>query len=173
MEFAEFFTQMHWSVIVLLAAALIFLIVELILPGFGVCGISGIVCGVAAVVCETIFTKSLFCVFFLIFLILLVFIILFAIFSFSLNKGVLKKSPLIQNETALPSGNGKDEKIMALVGKEGVITTICKPTGKAEIDGNIYTVRSADSTICPGEKVIVTQIKDNTILVKHQGGENE
>ena len=80
MEFAEFFTQMHWSVIVLLATALIFLIVELIVPGFGVWGISGIVCGIAAVVCEAIFTKSLFDVFFMIFLVLVVFTIMFALF---------------------------------------------------------------------------------------------
>lgn len=173
MGFTEFFTQMHWAVIVLLAAALIFLIVELILPGFGVCGISGIVCGVAAVICEAIFTKSLFCVFFLIFLILLVFIILFAIFSFSLNKGFLKKTPLIENETALPSGYGKDEKILNLVGKEGKITSICKPVGKAEIDGCTYTVRSAESTIYKGEKVVVVAIKDGAIIVKYTGGENE
>lgn len=173
MEFAEFFTQMHWSVIVLLAAALIFLIVELILPGFGVCGISGIVCGVAAIVCEAIFTKSLFCVFFLIFLMLLIFIILFAIFSYSLNKGFLKKSPLVQNDTALPMDYGKDEKIVALVGKEGKITSICKPVGKAEIDGKNYTVRSDSNTIYPGDRIIVTEIKDNTIIVKYLGGKNE
>lgn len=173
MEFAEFFTQMHWSVIVLLAAALIFLVVELILPGFGVCGISGIVCGVAAIVCEAVFTKSVFCVFFLIFLMLLIFIILFAIFSHSLNKGILKKSPLVQNDTALPIDYGKDEKIAMLVGKEGEITSICKPVGKAEIEGKIYTVRSDSNAIYPGDRIIVTEIKDNTIIVKYLGGKNE
>lgn len=173
MEFVEFFTQMHWSVIVLLAAALIFLIAELVIPGFGVCGIIGIICGIGAVVCEAIFAQSVFCVFFLIFLILLIFIVLFVIFSYSLNKGFLKKSPLIQNETALPANYGKDQKIAELIGKEGKITSICKPIGKAELDGKIYTVRSADTTIYPGEKVVVDKIKDNTIIVKYLGGENE
>lgn len=173
MEFAEFFTQMHWSVIALLAAALIFLIVELIIPGFGVCGIAGIACGVASIVCEAVFTKSLFCVFFLIFLILLIFIIMFTVFSFSLRKGFLKKSPLIQNETALPLGYGKDEKLASLVGRSGEITSICKPIGKAKIDGTVYTVKSAENTINCGEKIVVAAIKDNTIIVKHKGGENE
>lgn len=173
MEFAEFFTQMHWSVIVLLAAALIFFIVELIVPGFGVWGISGIVCGIAAVVCEAIFTKSLFDVFFMIFLVLVVFTIMFALFSFLFSRGFLKKTPLVDNETALPKDYGKDEKLQELIGKKGRITSICKPVGKAEIDGVTYTVCSKDSTIFVGDKIIVTEIKNNTIIVKFLGGENE
>ena len=118
MEFAEFFTQMHWAVIMLLAISLVLLIIEAVIPGFGVCGISGIAAGIAAVVCEAVFTKSLFDVFFLIFIILVVFTILFIIFSHSFSKGLLKKTPLVEDGTAIPKDYGKNKKLDLLVGKD-------------------------------------------------------
>lgn len=173
MEFAQFFTQMHWAVIMLLVLALVLLIVEAIIPGFGICGISGIAAGVAAVICEAIFTRSLFDVFFLIFIILLVFTILFVVFSHSFSKGLLKKTPLVENGTAIPKDYGKHKKLETLVGKEGEVVSICKPVGKAKIEGKTYTVCSTRGTIYPGDKIRVVEIKDNTVKVEYIGGENE
>lgn len=173
MEFAQFFTQMHWAVIMLLVLCLVLLIVEAIIPGFGICGVSGIAAGVAAVICEAIFTKSLFDVFFLIFIILLVFTILFIIFSHSFNKGLLKKTPLVEDGTAIPKDYGKHKHLENLIGKEGEVISICKPVGKAIIEGKTYTVCSTRGTIYPGEMVKVAEIKDNTIKVEYIGGENE
>ena len=176
MQFVEFFTQMHWSVIMLLSVALVLLIIEAVIPGFGFCGISGIVSGIAAIICEAIFTKSLFDVFFLIFLSLVVFTAIFIIFALLFNKGFLKKTPLVENNSAVPKDYGKQKNLQALVGKEGIITSICKPVGKAEIEGKAYTVTSIRGTIYEGEQVKVVEIKDNTIrveLVTKEGGENE
>ncbi len=173
MQFVEFFTQMHWSVITLLAAFVVLFIIEGILPGFGVCGILGTICGIAAIVCEAIFTKSLFDVFFLIFLVLLLFVILFVIFSHSFSKGLLKKTPLVENNSALPENYGKDEKLKTLIGKEGEVISQCKPVGKAKIDGTVYTVCSVKDFIYEGQKIKVVEIKDSVIRVDLIGGENE
>lgn len=173
MEFVEFFTQMHWSVIALLAACLVLLIIEGVVPGFGFWGISGIVAGIAAVVCEAIFTKSVFNVFFLIFLILVIFTVLFVIFSHSFSKGFLKKTPLVEDKSALPENYGINQSLQQLVGKEGEVVSICKPVGKAKIDGKIYTVTSVRETIYEGEKIQVVEVENNTIRVEYKGGENE
>ena len=45
MGFAEFFTEMHWVVILLFDLALGFAIAEGLIPGFGICGIISILCG--------------------------------------------------------------------------------------------------------------------------------
>lgn len=173
MEFVEFFTQMHWIVIVLLVVCSAFFIIEAVVPGFGVWGILGIMCGIAAIICEAVFTKSLFDVFLMIFLVLLVFTLVFILFSLLLSKGVLKKTPLVENSSALPEDYRNSEKLKELVGKTGKVISLCKPTGKATIDGVTYTVRSTNANIYVGEEVKVVDIKDNTILVELIGGENE
>ncbi len=173
MEFAEFFTQMHWSVIMLLVVALVFLIAEAFIPGFGVCGITGVVSGIAAVICEAIFTKSLFDVFFLIFLILIVFTVLFIIFSHSFSKGLLKKTPLVENRSAVPENYGKSKNLDQLIGKVGEVVSACKPVGKAIIEGKTYTVCAKMGKIGVGDKVKVVEIKDSSIKVEIIGGENE
>ena len=173
MEFAEFFTQMHWSVIMLLVIALAFLIAEAFIPGFGVCGITGVVSGVAAVICEAIFTKSVFDVFFLIFLILIIFTVLFIIISHSFSKGLLKKTPLVENRSAVPENYGKSKNLDELIGKEGEVVSACKPVGKAIIEGKTYTVCAKIGRIGEGDKVKVVEIKDSSIKVERIGGENE
>ncbi len=173
MEFVEFFTQMHWAVIVLLVVCVALFVIEGVVPGFGIWGIMGIIAGVAAIICEAVFTQSLFAVFFMIFLILLLFTIIFVVFSVLLSKGVLKKTPLVETKTALPEDYKNAENLKQLVGKTGKVITICKPAGKAEIDGKVYSVRALDSNIYEGETIVVVAIKDNTILVKLNGGEDE
>lgn len=165
-EFVEFFTQMHYAVIILLVLCIVLLIIEAVIPGFGIWGISGIACGVAAVVCEAIFTKSLFDVFLMIFLILLLFFIIFITFSLWLGKGGFKKTPFVETKSALPEDYKNSENLSTLVGKTGKVTSLCKPSGRAVIDGKVYPVRSIGENIAEGERIVVVEIKDNTILVK-------
>lgn len=166
MEFVEFFTQMHYAVVILLVLCVVLLIIEAVMPGFGIWGISGIVCGVGAVVCEAIFTKSLFDVFMMIFLILLLFTIIFITFSLWLGKGGFKKTPFVETKSALPENYKSSEDLSGLVGKTGKVTSLCKPSGRAVIDGKVYPVRSIGENIAEGENVVVVEIKDNTILIK-------
>ncbi len=172
MEFVEFFTQMHWSVIVLLVVTIILFVIEGVVPGFGIWGIMGTIAGVAAIVCEAVFTKSVFDVFFMIFLVLVLFTILFVIFSHSFSKGLMRKTPLVEDKSALPENYGVNQSLKDLVGKEGEIVTICKPVGKAKIDGEVYTVCSVKDTIYEGEKIKVVAVENNTIKVELSGGEN-
>lgn len=173
MEFVEFFTQMHWSVIVLLVATIVLFIIEAVVPGFGVWGITGSIAGVAAIVCEAVFTKSAFDVFFMIFLVLVLFTILFVIFSHSFSKGLMRKTPLVEEKSALPENYGINKDLKELIGKEGEIISICKPVGKAKIGDKIYTVCSIKDTIYEGEKVVVVKVENNTVKVEYKGGENE
>ena len=48
MEFVEIFTQMSWIVAALLFLGLVFIVVEVFLPGFGFFGITGALAIVAA-----------------------------------------------------------------------------------------------------------------------------
>ena len=173
MEFVEFFTEMHWSVILLLVITIILFVIEIIIPGFGIWGIMGTITGIAAIVCEAVFTLSVFDVFFMIFLILVLFAILFVIFSHSFHKGLIKKTPLVESQTALPENYGINPNLKELVGKQGEIITLCKPVGKAKIDKSVYTVCSVKGAIYEGEKIKVVEVENNTIKVEKIGGEQD
>ena len=55
MEFVEIFTQMHWVPALLLILGLVFIVIELFVPGFGFFGISGslsLIAGVIVRICQ-------------------------------------------------------------------------------------------------------------------------
>jgi len=168
-----FWTSDSWIVVLLLVLTLAFGIAEGLIPGFGVCGITSILCGTAAIICEAIFTKSVLYVILMIVIMLVVFVILFSLFVYSVRRGMLKKTPIFDEQTALPKDyNISDKK--DLIGKVGEVVSECKPIGKADFDGKTYTIISRDNTIHIGKLVIVEEIKDDLIFVKKlKGGKDE
>lgn len=174
MEFVQFWTGMSWIVILLLCLAIGFAIAEGLIPGFGICGIVSIICTVGSLVAEGIITQSVFDVLFLLVLIMIVAIILFFAFVISAKKGLLKKTAIIESQSSIPENYGKDSKKKLLIGRVGEVVSECKPVGKAEFDGETYTIFSREKNIQKGTLVFVQEIKDNLVFVKElKGGENE
>jgi membrane-bound serine protease (ClpP class) len=54
----------------------------------------------------------------------------------------------------------------ALLGREGAVTATLRPTGKAEIDGQVYVVEADGAFIEPGCGVKVIHIRGNRIIVR-------
>lgn len=175
MEFVQFWTEMSWIVILLLCLSIGFAIAEGLIPGFGVCGILSIICTVGSLVAEGIITQSLFCVLFLLVLILIIAVILLVIFIYSAKRGLLKKTAIVESKSSLPENYGKESKKKLLVGRVGEVVSECKPVGKAEFEGETYTIISREKNIPKGSLVFVQEIKDNVVYVKElqEGGEDE
>ena len=174
MGFIEFWANMSWIVILLFVLTLAFAIAEGIIPGFGVCGILSAICGTATLVVEGIITKSLFAVLMMLIVLLIVALILFSVFVHSAKKGALRKTPIIEAGSAVPENYGNDKEKELLVGRVGVVTSECKPVGKADFEGKTYTIISKQGNIAVGKLVFVEKIRDNLIFVRIlKGGENE
>lgn len=174
MGFAEFFTQMSWIVILLLSLAAVFGIAESLTPGFGVCGTISVICAVASLVLEGVFTRSIYAVLLVLVIIIIIAIILFSVFVIMARKGFLKKTPIIESKSAIPENYGEDKEKKLLVGKVGIVISECKPVGKAEFDGKVFTIISKNKNVQVGKFVVVEEIKDSFIFVKElKGGENE
>ncbi|MDR3167955.1 MAG: NfeD family protein, partial [Treponema sp.] len=66
-----------------------------------------------------------------------------------------------------PEGSDEGEyDYAALLGREGSVTATLRPTGKAEIDGQIYVVEAEGAFIEPGNGVKVTRVRGNRIIVR-------
>ena len=170
-ELVKLTTQTSWIVIILLIVGIISCFVEAIVPGFGFFGIFGILCEIGGIVLHAIFSGSIIQVFIIVVILALVFTLLFLIFIRSAKYGLLGKSALIENKTAIPtdySEIGKNEHA-DLIGKQGTLITECKPIGKMKIEDKVFDVLS-NEIIGSGSEVVVTSIENNVIYITKVGG---
>ena len=170
-EFVDIFTgEFAWITIVLMVAGLILCLIEAILPGFGIFGTFGILCEVASVIVHaTLCNGTAIQIIILVLLLTLVTLLIFLLVVRSARYGLLGRTPLVDNSTAVPINYAEqeDERLREFIGKEGALVTDCKPMGKAKIDGEIIEVCSKDSVIAKGQKIKVVDIEDSIIYVKN------
>jgi membrane-bound serine protease (ClpP class) len=59
-----------------------------------------------------------------------------------------------------------EENFAALAGKIGTTDSILRPSGRALIDGKIYTVEADGEFVDSGRGIIVTRVRGNRIIVR-------
>ncbi len=168
-QFCEIFTQMSWIPAVLLGVGLIFVIIEVFVPGFGFFGITGTLTMVAGIIVRIAVkpglnvTQSIM----MILLVIAVFAVCAIIMVHSAKHGFLGKTGLFETKSTLSKDYGEVEKnLRKLIGKSGKTVSPLKLGGKAKIKGKIYDVLSINSYIDAGVNIKVVEIKNNTIMVR-------
>ena len=169
--FVDLFTK-EYNIIamVCLAIGLVFAAIECFIPGFGIFGIMSIVFCAFSVILTLVMGGENAWIQFLYMVgmggIILTIIVLIAIHS--ARYGLLSKSSLIQNKTALPKdfADVDKQKLASLKGKIGVTETICKPSGKVNIEGQTYDVLTNGEFIPKNSEVYVAEVENSTIIVK-------
>ena len=147
--------------IALLVAGFVLVAVEMLLPGFGLPGISGIVCLIAGILltAETV-EQGL--------TITVVVIVLLAV-MLTIMMTLLKrvKPPIVlQEEMKAADGYLSASDLEYLVGREGEASTDLRPAGKCSIEGVEFDVRTEGSYISRGSRVRIARIRENSIIVK-------
>ncbi len=159
----------NWEIL-LFVGGLVLIAVELFaIPGFGVAGIAGILLTVTGLVLSMIDnivfdyqfnTAEAFRVVLKSFLIVSVSIFISLVLSLYISKKVFHSkafSSLVLDSTQKKDEGyiGVDSEQTKLVGKTGIAYTVLRPSGKVEIEGEIYDARSEIGFIDKGEKVKV------------------
>ena len=168
-QFGLLFSNMEWYVLVPFLVGIIFLIVEFLEPGFGIFGIAGISCLIVSVILRTVMHKPEDNVVMQLFQFLLVDALIlglcFLLLFIAQKKGWLKKGIFIVGTAVDPDFSNGTENFSDLLGKEGVAATTLRPAGKAEIEGKVYDVVSADFLIEQGSMIVVSNVEGGTIRV--------
>ena len=159
-----------WMEVLLFIVGLILLAVELVVPGFGVFGISGIACilfslfmtlggGIGALnimaggtVAATVG-----------FLVLLRYLPSSKFWNRLVLKDALKTD----------RGYTSSDDLSRLTAREGLVLTLLRPAGTVEIDGQIFDVVSEGKFVNPGAKVRVISVNGNRIVVRAMEESNE
>ena len=147
--------------IALLVAGFLLIAVEMLVPGFGLPGISGIICLVAGIIMTADTVEQGLTI-------TVVVIVLLAV-MLTVMMTVLKKvkPPLVlQDEMKAESGYLNTSDLEYLVEKEGVASTDLKPAGKCNIEGVEFDVRAESRYIVRGTRVQINRIHENTIMVR-------
>ena len=149
-----------------LAVGLIFCVIECFVPGFGFFGITGGCLIVFGIVFRMIMGGTWWHFLYMCAMVMLALGILFLIFVRSARFGVLSKTPLIENSTALPKDYASQNTYGFLLGQNGITITDCKPAGKVRIDDVEYQVITNGEYLEIGTLIEVVEIDGNSIVVK-------
>lgn len=160
------FIMTNLPIIVCFVLGIGLLIMEALMPGFGIAGFSGIALEVVALVLTwqqhgTMATLGMLLI------VLSVLAIAISTSLHSLTKGKLSKSSIVNSHTeSTDAGYRSAEDMQVFLGREGTATTALRPTGRGEFDGVRLNVVSEGDFIENGTKIRVTQIEGSRIVVK-------
>ncbi len=154
---------MDYLGIFLLILGFVLIGIEMVLPGFGAPGISGIVSLITAVImiCDTVEQGLMMTVA----IIVLAAIMLTVIMGLLSSKKV--KTPIVLEAELNPSDAMLDSKDLEyLIGKVGKATTDLKPVGKGSFDGILLDVRSESAYLGKDSDIRISRIHENSIIVQ-------
>ncbi|MBQ4429821.1 MAG: hypothetical protein II871_08660 [Clostridia bacterium] len=166
--FTEWLHGMNIGGVILLLVGIALIVVEMVIPGFGIAGLSGS----AAVVAGLIVSSKSFgaAMFTLAIVVLLLCIAALIVFKVVFGKG-RKNSKLVLNDS-ITSGSTDISALDAkeMIGKEGTTLTALRPSGIAMINGRRLDVLAEGEYIEKGEPVKVSAIQGLRIsVVKNTG----
>lgn len=142
------------------------LILEAFMPGFGVPGITGIVLEVIALAL-TWSAHGPIATIGLLLIVLATLAIAISASLRSLSKGKLSRSKLVLSETeSNESGYRSAEDMSAFVGREGIATSVLRPTGIADFDGVRLNVSSEGDFVQTGARVRIISVEGQKVLVR-------
>ena len=149
--------------IILLVAGFVLAAVELMMPGFGLPGISAIVCFIAGIffIADTIEEGILITV-----VVIVVLGILVTIIMGLLAKRKLKPPIILDTDVKAEDSYLNSSDLEYLVHREGIAVTDLRPAGKGNFDGIDLDVSSDGSYIERGTPVVIDRISEKRLIVK-------
>ena len=167
----------NWEILLFFIGLILIALEIFVIPGFGVVGILGIVCVLLGLILSLInndfFTfpngimETIGYTLFRVTITLIIGIPLAAAFGGSIfNFPVFKKMVLLDDQKSNKGYSIKQSEQVDVIGLEGIVISDCRPSGKVEIEGNLYDAISDAEYILKGTKIIVTKVQGYSVKVK-------
>lgn len=149
--------------VILMVAGFILVGIEMVLPGFSVPGISGIVCLIISIFINagTIQEGIILTLIIIALLGLMLGIILWL-----LSKGKIAKPIILTEEQNKEKGYISSNDLKYLLNKKGVAYTDLRPSGVGDFDGINFDVISNGSYISKGTPIIIYEVSGSKLIVK-------
>jgi membrane-bound serine protease (ClpP class) len=167
----------HWEILLFIAGIALMILEIFVIPGFGIAGISGIaliVTGLTLSLVDNVsfrfegvaalgqLTRALFTVVVSVFLSFVIALLGTRRFAFSKRMSGLALDTVQDHRKGYTSADARHKE---MIGKTGTALTMLRPSGRIEIDGEIFDARSDISYIEKGEKVRVIRDEAGQVYV--------
>lgn len=169
----------NWEIILFIVGLILLGVEILILPGFGIFGISGIVMMVTGLILslidnvifdfETVDPRRMSAAVGIVLssILLSFFLSIWASSRlFASRKGIFSGLALHTTLSAEPDYIGSGRKDLSLIGKKGIAQTVLRLSGKVSVDGTVYDAISVGSYIEKGEMIRVTGYEAGQLYVE-------
>jgi len=163
MEFAAIFTGYNWIPLVCIFAGIIFIIIEMYQPGFGVPGVIGILLVAAGII---LYARTVLQALIMIAVVLAILGAALALVLQSASKGRLAKHIVLESTVDDDVKFSAMDDLSYLIGSEGRTVTVLRPSGIADFNGVRLDVVCGGEYIPKGTIVYVDKIEGNKIVVK-------
>lgn len=159
-----------FEMILLFGLGVLLLLLEIfVIPGFGVTGFSGILCIIGSVIMGFGGLQQIWDAI----TALLLYSFIFGFLAWKLIPRTKLLHPLI-NDTAMTPEAGytavEPSLYEHLKGMEGMTASVCRPSGKIRVGGELYDAVSEGEFIESGEHVLVINVEGNKITVRRIAG---
>ena len=163
MMFFELLASASLFSIILFFVGVGLIIVEMFEPGFGFFGTFGVTSLIVCifVTANTVAEGLMLTAFFFVIL-----LILLGIFLILVSKGKLPGRVILHDAETVEQGFTGTENLKYLMGKAGIVTTICRPVGNVDFDGVKLEVVSQAEFIEKDTLVEVIGIEGNKVVVR-------
>lgn len=166
----------NWEIVIFVVGVILILVEVFAIPGFGVAGVSGVVLVIAGLTLSLIgnvgldFSQVPMEVISTAFFIVIIAIFLALISSFWISKKLFTTT--IFGHLALEAEQLKEEgysvsdnKYVSMIGKKGVAWSVLRPSGKVNIDGDVYDATALAGYIEKGDEVEVVKYETGQLFV--------
>lgn len=161
--FSLWASGLNLGAIILLVLGVILVIIEMLIPGFGIAGVSGgAACIAGLIIGSDTFEAALFTFGIIVVILLLAAIVIFK-FIFGNSK---KPSKLILNEAISRDELDSQNNYSSLIGKAGIALTPLRPSGIAMIDGRKIDVLASGEFIARGEAITAVSVEGSKVTVE-------
>ncbi len=153
--------------ILLLIAGFILVGIEMVLPGFSVPGVSGIICLVGGVfaLADSAMEAALITI-----AVLALLGILMAIVLGLLSHGKLKPPIILEEEQRRTEGYLSSSDLQYLLGRQGTAATDLRPAGIGTFDDIKFDVLTEGNYISRGTEIEIIKVEGSKLVVREKGG---
>lgn len=153
--------------VLIFVLGIVLLTIEVFIPGFGVFGIGGIIAIFGSIVMASSSTAQAI---FSILIALVVTTIVIALIIKYIPKRNLSKTLFLDANLDKEGGFVSSKEVIELIGREGKSLTYLRPSGKIDIDGQIYDATTSGMYISKDTKVVVLNSVGSRLIVKEKDG---
>lgn len=153
--------------ILLLIAGFILVGIEMVLPGFSVPGVSGIICFVAGVfaLADSAMEAAVITI-----AVLALLGILMAVILNLLSRGKLKPPIILEEEQHRAEGYLSSSDLKYLLGRQGRSVTDLRPAGIGRFDDINFDVISEGNYISKDTEIEIIKVEGSKLVVREKGG---